>query len=90
VIERRRIEQADVANAILIFRAKGGSGVGDDSIGSMGNGVREQREGPFLEQIVESNFERGREAGQNGRSAGARPGPSAYVVPRRRRPGCIG
>ena len=25
-----------------------------------------------------------------GKSAGARPGPSAYVVPRRRRPGCIG
>jgi hypothetical protein len=54
VIERRRIVQADVANAILIFQAKGGSGVGDDSMGSMGNGVREQREGPFLEQIVES------------------------------------
>jgi len=53
VIERRRIEQADVANAILIFRAKGGLGVGDDSMGSMGNGVREQREGPFLEQIIE-------------------------------------
>jgi hypothetical protein len=53
VIERRRIEQADVANAILIFRAKGRLGVGDDSMGSMGNGVRERREGPFLEQIIE-------------------------------------
>ena len=42
--------------------------------------------GPTWLPITEVNFERGREAGQNGRSAGARPGPYRVRGPKKETP----